>query len=316
MERNKLNRPELPNWMKIQPAQTVTTKKSKQLSFIRKTINNIRLALVEDRTSEYFAQQHGLLQSIDPRVKVITIMGLIITAGLTRSLAMLVVLALIGGVLMRFSRLPVIKMQLKIWGFIPLITLLAAIPGMFNVINDGSPLLMLYDNYHVAFMGVKLPQQLFISAQGFKSAIFLFLRVGISLSLGFTLIMTTHLNQLLKSLRVLGIPALFVMIIEMTYRYIILLLGLSLDLFEARKVRTVGNLSVSSRRLLVGSSIAVLFSKSMMLSEEIYQAMTARGYTGEQVSSEYLLLQWKDWVFAASAIFLTVGIIIGGSFIG
>jgi len=318
LNENKCKRPELPTWILNNEgnSQILSDKRGKPLGFITKTINNIKMIMVEDRTSEYYARQHGLLQAIDPRVKLLSVVGLIITASLIRSLALLVLLALIGIMLMGLSRLPVTKLQLRIWIFIPLLTLLAAIPGMLNVINDGSPLLVLYNNQDLVFLGLHLPQDLFISQQGCKTAMFLFLRVGISLSLGATLIMTTPLNQLLKSLRVLGIPNLFVMIIEMTYRYIVLLMGLSLDLFEARKVRTVGELSTDSRRILFGSSVAVLFSKSTMLADEVYQAMTARGYTGEAMSSEHLCLHTVDWVFSMGIVVLTTSIIIGGRFIG
>ena len=93
--------------------------------------------------------------------------------------------------------------------------------------------------------------------------------------------MTTPVSRLLRSLRMLGIPALFVMLIEMTYRYLVMLLMLSLEMFEARKMRTVGNLSLRRQQAQVGSSIGTLFAKSIIMAEEVYQAMTARCYTGQ-----------------------------------
>jgi len=52
-------------------------------------------------------------------------------------------------------------------------------------------------------------------------------------------------------------------------------------MFEARKMRTVGNLSLRRQQFQVGSSIGTLFAKSMIMAEEVYQAMTARCYTGQ-----------------------------------
>ncbi len=315
---DKPYRPELPPWMQNNntSCQEPSRNRGKHSGFIKKTINEIKKVMVDDRTSEYFSRQPGLLQAVDPRVKLLAVLALIITAGITRSLYILLILELTGAVMMMISRLPFTKLQLRIWGFIPMLTLLAAVPGMFNIFNDGTPLLVFYENRDVFFMGFQLPQTLFISLQGFKAALFLFLRVGISLSLGLTLILTTPLDRLLKSLRVIGVPTIFIMIIEMTYRYIILLLGLSLDLFEARKVRTVGELSSSARRLLFGSSLAVLFSRSTMLAEEVYQAMTARGYTGEAVTIEEMNLGNIDLLFSMCIIVLTTSLVIGGRFIG
>ena len=46
-------------------------------------------------------------------------------------------------------------------------------------------------------------------------------------------------------------------------------------------MRTVGNLSLRRQQFQVGSSIGTLFAKSMIMAEEVYQAMTARCYTGQ-----------------------------------
>jgi cobalt/nickel transport system permease protein len=71
------------------------------------------------------------------------------------------------------------------------------------------------------------------------------------------------------------------MIIEMTYRYLLLLLAISIEMFEARSLRTVGEMSGKWQRAQVGTSVASLFARSMALSEEVFQAMCARCYTGE-----------------------------------
>jgi len=176
-------------------------------------------------------------------------------------------------------------MQRRIWGIIPLLTLLASVPAMFNFIIDGSPLCMIYQApYPSTMLGIHIPAHIYISQQGFTAAMFLFLRVGLSLSMGVLLVMTTPVARLIKSLQVMGVPSLMVMVIEMSYRYLVLLLNLSIEMFEARRLRTVGVLSMASKRAQVGSSIAALFARSMELTDEVYLAMTARGYTGQAVS--------------------------------
>ncbi len=111
--------------------------------------------------------------------------------------------------------------------------------------------------------------------------------------------MTTPLAEILKSLRILKVPSLFIMIIEMTYRYLLLLIAVSIEMFEARSLRTVGEIPGKWQRAQVGSSIAALFSRSMALSEEVFQAMCARCYTGEIFTSlseecpQLELITWK-----------------------
>lgn len=279
-----MNRVFIPDWMGTEQYKEVSSrsKGKSRMGFLRKTLRELQKGLSSERMSEYYARQDGLLQSIDPRIKLVTVICLIILAGLTRKIEILLGLWVLTLLLMYFSRLPVLKMQLNIWAFIPLVTLIIAIPGMFNVINDGIPLLVLHRFSEPVYLwGYNLPQSIFISQQGVMAALYLFLRVGLSLSLGVLLAVTTPVSRLLKSLRMLGIPALFVMLIEMTYRYLVLLLLLSLEMFEARKMRTVGNLSLRRQQAQVGSSIGTLFAKSMIMAEEVYQAMTARCYTGQ-----------------------------------
>jgi cobalt/nickel transport system permease protein len=232
--------------------------------------------------SEHYARQDGLLQKLDPRVKLMAALLLLLITGLSRSLWLLAGLWLISLLLIILSNLPVLTLEKRIWGIIPLITLLAAIPGMFNIVNPGTPLLMIHVSAQApTWLGMELPDSIFLSRQGVLAAAFLFLRVGLSLSFGILLAVTTPAADLFRSLRFIRVPAIFVMVIEMTYRYLSLLLNISIEMYEARSMRTVGMLPLKRQRAQFGSSLAVLFARSMALSEEIYQAMAARGYTGK-----------------------------------
>jgi cobalt/nickel transport system permease protein len=278
----------LPDWMIEEPdinEKATVVIKRRRSNFLTKTIRNMRAVICEDLQTEQFAKRDGLLQQANPGLKLITMIALILGASMSRQIQILLALWLVTLLLMRLSRLPVLVLQKRIWGFIPLITLIFALPVTLNIFMDGSPLLMIYQTSSPShYLGVNWPVTLFVTRQGATAATFLFLRVGISLSLGVMLVMTTPLAEIFKSLRVLKVPSLFIMIIEMTYRYLILLLSISIEMFEARSLRTVGEMPAKWQRAQVGSSIASLFARSMALSEEVYQAMCARCYTGEILS--------------------------------
>ncbi len=224
------------------------------------------------------------MQRMDPRLKLLLAVALIIVAGLTRSLYILLGMWTLTILLSWLSRLPLITLQKRIWLFIPVLTLLASIPAMFNIVIDGTPLVTIYQGSHPStYWGINIPAELYISKQGVTAALFLVMRVGLSLSMGVLLTMTTSVNKLLTALQVMGLPSLVIMVLEMSYRYLVLLLNLSIEMFEARSLRTVGTLSMASRRAQVGTSIAALFARSMYLADEVYLAMTARGYTGQAV---------------------------------
>jgi len=250
-------------------------------NYLIKSIRNMRKVICEDLQTERLARRDGLLQKLSPELKLVGMIIFVLGISLSRQIQVLIALWLMTMLLMYLSRLPVLVLQKRIWGFIPLITLLFTMPMTLNFFIDGTPLIVLFQAEQAKdWLGINWPMTIFISRQGVISVTFLFLRVGLSLSLGILLVMTTPAADIFKSLRVLRVPDLFIMILEMTYRYLIVLLSISIEMFEARKVRTVGPLSLGTRQAQVGSSIAALFDRSMALSEEVYQAMCARCYTG------------------------------------
>lgn len=279
----------LPDWMTDESAALENynmTAKGRTGNYLTKSIRNMRAVICEDLQTEQFAKRDGLLQKIQPGIKFAGMLAVILVASFTRQIPVLIVLWLGTLLLMRLSNLPVVVLQKRIWGFIPLLTLLFTLPMTLNIFVDGTPWLMIHQSVQASrWLGIDW-SNLFVSRQGAMAAAFLFIRVGLSLSVGVMLVMTTPAADIFKSLRVIRVPALFIMIIEMTYRYLIVLLSISIEMFEARSLRTVGNMPARWHRAQVGSSIAALFSRSMALSEEVYQAMTARCYTGEIIAAQ------------------------------
>ncbi|MGI5879012.1 MAG: cobalt ECF transporter T component CbiQ [Syntrophomonadaceae bacterium] len=273
----------LPDWMNESDFKdkNPTAFKTGNNHYLIKSIRNMRKVICEAMQTEHMAKRDGLLQKFSPELKLVSMIILILGISLSRQIPVLLAMLLMTMLLMHLSRLPVLMMQKRIWGFIPLITLLFTMPMTLNIFIDGTPLIVLFQSEQPGhWLGINWPATIFISRQGVISVTFLFLRVGLSLSLGVLLIMTTPVTDIFKSLRVLRVPDLFIMILEMTYRYLMVLLSISIEMFEARKIRTVGHLALRSRQAQVGSSIAALFDRSMNLSEEVYQAMCARCYTG------------------------------------
>lgn len=306
----------LPEWMVPEPNRTTSCSaggRRGRRSFLSKSIQDMKKALCEELVTGHWAKQAGLWQRLDPGVKLVSAVLLILLAGMTKSLGVLLFLwGLIVG-LMLLSRLPVLTIQKRVWGFIPLLTLLAAVPGMFNIVVDGSPLVMLYETSHpVTWFGLSGPGSIYITVQGLWAAMFLVLRVGISLSVGILLTATTPLAALLSSLRVLRVPTLFVMVIEMSYRYLVLLLTISIEMFDARTLRTVGDLPLRKKQELVGSSIGALFIRSLTLSEEVYMAMSARCYTGEVAAREKYRIGRLDIAWISIIALISIAVTTGG----
>jgi cobalt/nickel transport system permease protein len=166
----------------------------------------------------------------------------------------------------------------RVWLGIPLFSFWVILPSIFFV-GDTRLFTIPLGLFDLA------PREEGIAAAG----VFL-LRVAACVSLAILLILTTRWADLLKSLRVLGVPNVFILVLAMTYRYVFLLLHTANGMFLARKSRMVASTSGKEQRWWIVSAIGVLMNRSFRMSEEVYQAMLARGFNEEvRTLTEYRL---------------------------
>lgn len=312
------NKP-LPDWM-LENRQAGLCKcgcigAKKKVSFLEKTINDVAGMLKESVFSEQLAGVHGLLQNIDPRVKLATIVFLLVVTALVRNIPVLAGLYLFTLTLAYFSCVPLGFFVKRVWVFIPFFTGIVVIPSIFNFVRPGDPLFTVLNLGRPVNLGIfKLPETIAITKQGLSGAALIILRVGVSVSLAVLLTITSKWGELLKALRVFFIPKIFIMVLEMTYRYIFLLLTVITDMFVARKSRSIGPNTHRENRRFISVGIGNVFGKAYFLSEEIHDAMISRGYTGEAkvVNDFKITLQDIVWIF----LILAVGILfLGGDLI-
>ena len=112
-------------------------------------------------------------------------------------------------------------------------------------------------------------------------------RSWLSLLAAAMLILTTPFTALIKALRGVGVPLILTAIIALMYRYIYVLVEEAARMMRARDARSGESHSGHSggslrwRARVAGHMIGTLFLRTYERSERIYQAMLARGYTGE-----------------------------------
>jgi cobalt ECF transporter T component CbiQ len=221
-----------------------------------------------------------------------------IFSGLTRSILTLVFLAIIAIMYVKLSGLNLKNYFRRVWMIIPVLVLVLSIPAASSMFISGDPLVYLYKGLDFKVWFIRFPSEIYFSTNGLSAIIKMSLRIGVSISFGYLLVMTTRWSSLTKSLTVLRIPSLIISILNMTYRYIYVLSKITCELFEARFLRTVGRLRNKENRTFIASRISFLFVKSSFLSDEIYDSMRCRGYTGETVSLSSFKLSKVDlmWI--------------------
>lgn len=260
----------------------------------RSALSFIRDALF----SEEYAARPGLLQARDPRAASFGVLILLLCVLFSRSILALVVLYALCLALVLVSRIPLLYFFKRTWIFIPLFSLVIAVPALFGAVTPGDPVTAL-----------KLPGlTLIITRQGIASAAFFFLRVLNSVSLCALLILTVRHWALMRVMRC-AVPQIFVMTVGMCYRYLFLLVETVENTFTAIKSR-VGFVSrTRTGQRVVAWNIASLWQRSYYLHEDIYRAMLSRGYRGEPVAADEFKMKRSDWLWLLVALVTAAGVV-------
>jgi cobalt/nickel transport system permease protein len=265
-------------------------RKKRKPSFVEKTLGGISASIENAVFSEENARRNAFLQRRDPRVKVVAFTFLVLAAGLSRDwrvLAALYALTLLGIVAGGLDFRAFLK---RVWLGIPLFSGIVVLPSIFFI--DGGEL------FHIPLGFTTLTA----TRAGLGGAGIFVLRVAVSVSLAILLVLTTRWADILKSLRFFRVPTIFVLILGMTYRYIFLVLHTVNGMFEARKSRVVAHTSGKEQRWWIVSSMSVLMSRSFRMSDEVYQAMLARGFTGQVRTLTDYRTTPADWALAVGAL--------------
>jgi cobalt ECF transporter T component CbiQ len=250
--------------------------------------------------AEDLAAAAGFLQGLDPRVKAVGLLSLILAAVYVHSLAMLGLIFAASVALALSSRVPLRRMLRQVWLPVLLFTGTLAMPAVFLVAGD--PL------GRIPWLGWTA------TAQGLRGAAFLLGRGETAASLAVLLVLTTPWPHVLKALRLLGVPVVAVALLGMTHRFIFLLLEAARQMFEAKRSRTVGRLVGRQRRRIATDIAGTLLLRAMQLSEDVHLAMVARGYRGDVFVLDDFRVKPRDWL-ALSVFMGASAAMIGGTLI-
>lgn len=259
--------------------------------FVGQTLSAMLKASEYAASADQISFSRGLLQRIDPRVKLPGLLLLILAVAASHRLSVIGII-FAGAVVLAFSSgISLGRLILWVWTPVLLFTGTIAAPAIF--LTPGTVL------WSHGFLS--------ITQTGIRSAAFLLSRAGTAATLSALLILSTPWMWVLKALRVFRCPVVLVTILGMTYRYIFVLLATAWEMLESRKSRTVGRMPNAEARRLAASSIGVLLSKSLQLSGDVHLSMQSRGFRGEVHLLEDFRTKISDWFWLAG--FLAVAVV-------
>ncbi|MGB9856804.1 MAG: cobalt ECF transporter T component CbiQ [Dictyoglomaceae bacterium] len=251
-------------------------------NFIDKTLKDISKVLKDTLLFEEIKE--SFLSEIDERIKIISLLFILITISLLKNLENLFVFYLLSILFAFLGKINIKTFLKRTWFFIPIFTVIIAIPSIFLVPGK----------FSFGF-----------TREGLENAIRLVLRVAVSISYVQILILTTSWVKIFSGLRGVGVPPIIVTILTMSYRYIFLLLDIAENLFLAKKSRTI-ELKLKREQNWVGESIGIMAIKTHELSKEVFQGMISRGFSKDMGFHRKSKILFSDILFLIIILFFSI----------
>jgi cobalt/nickel transport system permease protein len=145
-------------------------------------------------------------------------------------------------------------------------------------------------------------------------------RSWLSVQAAILLVATTRFPDMIHAFEHLRVPAVLTTIVSFLYRYLFVLTDEVMRLLRARESRsaTVSGIrsgrNVAWRARVTGNMAGQLFLRSYERSDRIYNAMLARGYSGQLRTLNPHVMKKGDWSFAALSIVLILLLQLTGRF--
>jgi cobalt/nickel transport system permease protein len=264
------------------------SRRSRSRSLARRTADAVSHAVTEVLENDELASGPGVMQSLDPRVKLASIVAFAVTASLVQSLPVLVALVATTMVLAAASGVDIVSFARKVWGSAGLFAVLLAAPAATGWITPGSALVVL--------------GPLSITAPGLFVASRLVVRVAAGAGFGLLVVWTTRWSDLLRAFGALGVPDLVVATLAMTQKQIVSLLRTVENMHLARESRMLTGGSVRENRGWVVDRMAFVARKSMKTADDVYDAMLSRGFSGAAPSLVELKATVRDVAWLAASL--------------
>lgn len=271
-------------------------RRPRRRSLARRTALAVQHAVTEVLDNDEIAARPGLMQRLDPRVKLLTILLFAVTASFVHSLWVLLGLVALTAAIAAASKLSVLSFSRKVWASAGFFALLISLPAATAWITPGEVLVSL--------------GPLSITVPGTYIAARLITRVAAGAGIGLLVVWTTRWTDLLHALTALRVPDLIVATLAMTQKQIVSLLRTVENTHLARESRMLTAGSAKDNRSWVTERMAFVARKSMKTADDVYDAMLARGFSGAMPSLVRLRTSARDWAWLAASL-LVCAVLLG-----
>lgn len=252
------------------------------------------LVYVEDLSGK-----RGLLQALNPLVKLVAIVFMIVASLFISSLPYLALICVVPLILTVTSHIPLRYVASRVF-FIPAFAAIITLPILF--LTPGHPLAQ-------TNLG---PLIVVITSEGLLNMLIFSVRVLFCVASLSLLVLSTGFDKLLRLLSSLRTPPIIVQLFGLTYRYFFVSVHEAQSVLIAKEARTyVRRRTINYQALRdLGSILSTLFIRTYERSERVYMAMKSRGFEIEKKDKLSLPgFRLRDFFFAAT-IFTLFGLLV------
>jgi cobalt/nickel transport system permease protein len=220
---------------------------------------------------EDLSGKNGLLQKINPLVKLIAMITMILASLFIFNLSYLLLLCIIPIILAFTSRIP-IRTFFRRATFIPIFATFITIPILF--LTPGQTITSA--NLSVSTIT--------ITSEGITRFLVFNVRVWFCVASLTLLVLSSGFDKMLALLSTIKTPAIIIQLFSLTYRYFFVSIHEAQSVLIAKEARTFIHKKTINMRALkdLGSVVATLFIRTYERSERVYLAMKARGFSIEK----------------------------------
>lgn len=115
---------------------------------------------------------------------------------------------------------------------------------------------------------------------------------------------TTRWNAITSAIKIFFVPNIFIVVLDITIKYIVMLGDFALNMLYALKLRSVGK--NKSKNTSISGIAGTIFIESKEMADDMYAAMECRGYTGEYYIHNNFKFNIADFIY----IVINIGIIV------
>lgn len=106
---------------------------------------------------------------------------------------------------------------------------------------------------------------------------------------------STKWNSITGALKAFFIPDIFILVLDITIKYIVMLGEFSLNMLYSLKLRSVGR--NKSKHTSLSGIAGTMFLESKEMAEDMYAAMECRGFTGEYHAPKKFAFTFSDFIY-------------------